>query len=168
VSADFAKAMELSTKRPRGYDFLSKDPVWAIDFAPNGTRVGLGDIMTRKRYAATLKAIADKGGDAFYLSTHGSIAEAMIRTLRGTNGTMTIGDLDEYTVSSRRSVDVHYKGYHVHACGTPASGSVVLSALKILEGYNNSGYDESNLSTHRIDEAMRFGYGKVSSEDCRK
>ena len=31
--------------------FLVEDPQFAIDFAPNGTRVGLGDIMTRKRYA---------------------------------------------------------------------------------------------------------------------
>lgn len=49
--------------------FLVKDPVWAIDFAPNGTwsfwlttseryltasagtLLGLGDVITRKRYA---------------------------------------------------------------------------------------------------------------------
>ncbi len=35
------------------YDFLTYDSTWAIDFAPNGTRLGLGDTMTRKRYANT-------------------------------------------------------------------------------------------------------------------
>ena len=35
-------------------DFLVEDPNWAIDFAPNGTLVKLGDVMTRKRYADTL------------------------------------------------------------------------------------------------------------------
>jgi gamma-glutamyltranspeptidase/glutathione hydrolase len=31
--------------------FLVEDPQWAMDFAPNGTLVGVGDMMTRKRYA---------------------------------------------------------------------------------------------------------------------
>lgn len=31
-------------------NFFLNDPQWAIDFAPNGTVVGLGDIVTRKRY----------------------------------------------------------------------------------------------------------------------
>jgi hypothetical protein len=31
--------------------FLVEDPQWAMDFAPNGTLVGVGDVMTRKRYA---------------------------------------------------------------------------------------------------------------------
>lgn len=35
-------------------NFLVEDPNWAIDFAPNGTLVKLGDTMTRKRYADTL------------------------------------------------------------------------------------------------------------------
>ena len=35
-------------------NFLVEDPNWAIDFAPNGTLVKLGDTLTRKRYADTL------------------------------------------------------------------------------------------------------------------
>ena len=42
-------------------DFLVKDPAWAVDFAPNGTLVGWGDTMTRKRYANTLRTIARSG-----------------------------------------------------------------------------------------------------------
>lgn len=32
-------------------EFLVEDPAWAEDFAPNGTLVQLGDLITRKRYA---------------------------------------------------------------------------------------------------------------------
>ena len=42
-------------------EFLTEDPAWAIDFAPNGTLVQLGQTMTRKRYANTLECIADEG-----------------------------------------------------------------------------------------------------------
>ena len=34
-----------------GRSFLVENPVWAEDFAPDGTLVTLGDFMTRKRYA---------------------------------------------------------------------------------------------------------------------
>ena len=42
-----------------GKSVLVDDPVWAMDFAPNGTLLGLGDVMTRKRYAE-YDALADR------------------------------------------------------------------------------------------------------------
>lgn len=152
--------MALTTKY-YGYDFLSKEPTWATDFAPNGTRVGAGDIMTRKRYAHTLEAIAVAGPDAFY---RGQLAEATIRALHETNGSMTMEDLANYKISSRTPVNIDYKGFRLHGCGAPASGAVALSVIKVLEGYED--FEQShtmNLSTHRLDEAIRFGYGKRAS-----
>ena len=156
VSKDFAAAMDLVTKYLDD-DFLSKDPSWAEDFAPNGTRVGEGDIVTRKRYARTLEAIATYGPDVFY---KGALAEATVRALRRRNGVMTMEDMAGYDVVSRKPASIEYKGFRVHACGAPASGAVALSVLKILEGYSDEEQSE-HLSTHRMDEAIRFGYGKV-------
>ena len=156
ISKDFAKAMDLVTEYT-GDDFLSKDPSWAEDFAPNGTRVGEGDVVTRKRYAQTLEAIAAEGPDVFY---KGTLAEATVRALRKRNGTITTEDMANYNVVSRKPASIEYKGFRVHACGAPASGAVALSVLKILEGYNNMEKSD-HLSTHRLDEAIRFGYGRV-------
>ena len=143
------------------YDFLVKDPTWAEDFAPNGTRVGIGDIMTRKRYAHTLEAIAVGGPEAFY---DGQMAEATVRALDGTNGSMTTDDLAEYDIVSKPPVSIDYKGFRLYGCGAPASGAVALSVMKVLEGYEDFGQSHTmNLSTHRLDEAMRFGYGKRAS-----
>jgi len=150
--------MDLSTKFYQS-DFLTKDPPWMQDFAPNGTRVGAGDIMTRKRYANMLEAIAAQGPDAFY---KGPLAKALIKALRKSNGTMTPDDLKDYDVISRTPVEIDYRGFKLHACGAPASGAVVLSVLKILETYPDFGKDV-NLTTHRMDEAIRFGYGKRAS-----
>ena len=139
-------------------DFLSKDPNWAIDFAPNGTLVGLGDIITRKRYADTLETIANKGPDAFY---HGAIAETTIAALKAANGTMTLKDLANYTVALRPTANITYKGYRLQSCSAPSSGEVVLSTLKILEGYGDLfEATTANLSTHRMDEALRFAYSE--------
>ena len=158
VTSDFNKAMDLATNFYPS-DFLSKDPAWAQDFAPNGTRVGAGDIVTRKRYARTLEAIATQGLSAFY---EGPVAESTIRALRENNGTMTMNDLENYEVVSRTPVEIKYRDFKLQACGAPASGAVALSVLKILETYKDFGEDH-HLSTHRMDEAIRFGYGKRAS-----
>ena len=136
-----------------------EDPGWAEDFAPNGTRVGEGDTMTRKRYARVLEAIATQGSDAIY---KGPLAEAMVRALRKSNGTMTIEDLKNYDINSRTPVEIGYRGMRIYGCGVPSSGAVVLSILKILEAYTDFGSGE-HIDTHRMDEAIRFGYGKRAS-----
>lgn len=142
-------------------DFLTNNPTWAIDFAPNGTRLGLGDTITRKRYADTLETIAQKGANAFYT---GAIANATINALRAANGTMTLADLANYTVAIRPPAEIEYRGYRVKSCGAPSSGVVALSALKTVEGYQDFGEASMvNLSTHRVDEAIRFTYGEVGT-----
>ncbi|KAK4944282.1 hypothetical protein LTR28_008281, partial [Elasticomyces elasticus] len=64
VTHDLVRYMAAATV---GIDnFLVNKPTWAIDFAPNGTLLGLNDTITRKRYADTLETIAQKGPSAFY------------------------------------------------------------------------------------------------------
>ncbi|KAJ5204294.1 Gamma-glutamyltranspeptidase [Penicillium cinerascens] len=142
-----------------GEDFLVNNPSWALDFAPNGTRLGLGDIMTRRRLADTLETIAERGPDAFY---NGPMAEAMINALQAANGTMVLEDLSNYTVAIREPAQIEYRGYTVTSTTAPSSGIVALSILKVLDTYKDffSSEKDVNLSTHRMDEAMRFGYGQ--------
>ncbi|KAI9827416.1 MAG: hypothetical protein M1819_006957 [Sarea resinae] len=158
VTSDLVRYMEFATHDQA--DFLTQDPAWAIDFAPNGTRVGLGDVMTRKRYADTLETIALEGADAFY---EGAMARALIDALQDANGTMTLEDLRDYTVIVRESAMIDYRGYRLRSCPAPASGGVALAVLKTVEGYADFMTSDSaattNLSTHRLDEAIRFGYG---------
>ena len=156
--SDFSKAMDMATKFYHS-DFLTKDPAWVEDFAPNGTRVGTGDVMTRKRYARMLEAIATQGLAAFY---KGPLADATVQAARRHNGTLTSADLEDYEVISRNPAEIDYRGFKLHACGAPASGTVVLSVLKVLEMYGELN-DDNDLSTHRMDEAIRFGYGKRSN-----
>ncbi|KAJ5599864.1 hypothetical protein N7450_000931 [Penicillium hetheringtonii] len=157
VTHDLVKYMDSAVGDDE--DFLSKDPNWALDFAPNGTRLGLGDTITRKRYAATLEAIAKDGADAFY---SGPIAENTINALQASNGTMTLDDLRNYTLAIRNTSQIDYRGHTVTSTTAPSSGVVALSILDILGTYSDffSGENAVNLSTHRLDEAIRFGYGE--------
>ena len=153
VTKDLVSRMNMTTPSNA---FLYTDPDWAIDFAPNGTLVGVGDIMTRKRYGDTLEAIACYGLDVFY---SGPIANATIQTLHRAGGIMTLADLQNYTVAIREPLKITYRGYALRSLPVPASGVVVLTALKALEGYPAVTPETVNLTTHRFDEALRFGYG---------
>ncbi|GAM89185.1 hypothetical protein ANO11243_072220 [Dothideomycetidae sp. 11243] len=140
------------------HNFLVDDPAWAIDFAPEGTLLKLGDTITRQRYADTLETIAIHGPETFYM---GAMARAMVRAVLADNGTMTMADMKNYTVQAGPSTNIEYRGYTLHSSPAPASGSVALSSLKIMEGYKDFGQAKAlNLSTHRLTEAFRFAYGQ--------
>ncbi|KAL8899234.1 MAG: hypothetical protein Q9207_006297 [Kuettlingeria erythrocarpa] len=167
VSEDLVHAMGIPKAHDRrrapkfGGDnsFLTDEPAWAIDFAPHQTRLVLGDTMTRKRYANTLEEIANTGVGSFY---SGKLATQTVATLRATNGTMTVSDMADYKALVREPVKIDFHGYRILGCGVPASGAVTLSILKTMEGYEDFALPEmKNLSTHRLVEAMRFGYGQI-------
>ena len=142
-----------------GYDndFFIDDVSWALDFAPNGTRVGLGDTITRKRFADTLEIIAEQGSDAFYT---GAIGNATILALRAAGGTMTLADLKNYTIVNRQVSNITYRGFKIYTGSAPSSGAVLASIMKIIEGYDMRTPSQLNFSTHYLDEAMKFGYGQ--------
>ena len=152
VTKDLVSRMNSTTPSNK---FLYTDPTWAIDFAPNGTLVGVGDHMTRKRYGDTLERIAEYGPDVFY---RGPVANATIRALKANGGTMTLDDLANYKVAVREPLAITYRGYTLHSIPVPASGVVVLSALKTLEQYEPVTPANLQLTTHRLDEALRFAY----------
>ncbi|KAK1046521.1 hypothetical protein LTR33_015077 [Friedmanniomyces endolithicus] len=139
-------------------NFLVNNPTWAIDFAPNGTLLGLGDIITRKRYADTLETIAKRGVDAFY---SGPLAETFINTVQSNGGIMTLEDLENYTIAIRPPSAIDYRDYKITSGSAPSSGTVLASVMKIIEGYPTIGEAATlNLSTHLFDEAIRFAYGQ--------
>lgn len=160
VTADLVRYMKSANESAQVPDFLCVEPAWAIDFCPNGTLVGLGDVISRKRYADTLETIANRGPDVFY---EGSIANATIAALQAANGTMTLEDLANYTVAIRNVNNITYGDYILHSTSAPSSGGIVLSTLNTLSGYSDFfGPGAVNLSTHRMDEAIRFAYAARS------
>ncbi|KUJ08895.1 gamma-glutamyltranspeptidase [Mollisia scopiformis] len=159
----------MTVRAPNGsYEFIDfREMAPAVAFAymyspPYGTSAeslsgGLANTMTRKRYANTLESIAEYGPDAFY---KGAIANATITALQKQNGTMALSDLANYTVQIRQVSNITYRGFKIFSGSAPSSGAVVASVLKIVEGYDMSTPSNINLSTHYLDEGMRFAYGQ--------
>jgi gamma-glutamyltranspeptidase/glutathione hydrolase len=156
VNEDLAAALN-----PQKYPFITQDPLFREVYAPNGTLVGKGDTIYRPRFADTLETIAKKGADAFYT---GRIATNIAAATWARGGILTEKDLLEYKAIIRTPANITYRDkYRIFSTIAPSSGSVVLSALKVFEGYpgnaqqNAPGYNEQ---THRLIQANRFGYGQ--------
>ncbi|KAJ3714928.1 gamma-glutamyltranspeptidase [Lentinula guzmanii] len=173
VNIDLAAALQ-------GQEFITQDAIWAETYAPNGTVLVEGDICYRKRYANTLEKIAKYGVDTFYT---GSIAENIVSVVNSNHGIMTIDDLASYAAIVRQPQNISYRNTRVFSTVAPSSGTVMLSALKIFEGFNANVSDRQaflfskslhvayfdvvthsdssiNLTTHRLVEATRFAYGQ--------
>ncbi|KAH0498596.1 hypothetical protein TgHK011_005844 [Trichoderma gracile] len=154
VSSDLVRYMS-NTVKADGETFLTKDPNWATDFAPDGDLVKEGSWMTRKRYADTLEKISEKGSDIFY---NGELAKTIVDYVQQTGGSMTLDDMANYKVLSRPVHNVTYRGLTLHGVGSPAGGAVSLQILKVMERYSQDDWADQDLSRHRLTEAMRFAY----------
>lgn len=82
----------------------------------------------------------------------------MVAVIQANNGTMTLDDLARYNVTIRKAIEGDFRGYKLYATGAPSSGAVTLAILKILEQYPSSDWKDTNLTTHRLAEAMRYAY----------
>lgn len=79
------------------------------------------------------------------------------------NGILTTADLANYTAIIREPVNITYRDTRIFSTVAPSSGSVVLSALKVFEGWRGNWTDkdpEINVTTHRLIEATKFAYGQ--------
>jgi gamma-glutamyltranspeptidase/glutathione hydrolase len=88
-------------------------------------------------FAATLRAVAERGPDAFYT---GAVAAAIVDAVRQApnhRGDITAADLAGYRVKEREPVCVGYRGLRVCGMGPPSSGGIaVAQVLRLLEPFD--------------------------------
>jgi gamma-glutamyltranspeptidase/glutathione hydrolase len=141
-------------------EFLSTSPSWRLDFAPQGIVLTTNDTLKRERYGRLLQSLARNGGESFYT---GQLADYMVQCVQAAGGILSKKDLESYKPVLRKPVEIQYRGYRIMSGNAPSGGPVALSALNILEGYSDLGtISHVNVTTHRLDEALRFAFGLVS------
>ncbi|HEY1235182.1 MAG TPA: gamma-glutamyltransferase [Candidatus Binatia bacterium] len=126
-------------------------------FLPNGTVPKEADIIRQPDLGATLKAIAEDGGEAFY---RGRIAAAIVDTVRSSGGVITRDDLKNYKPVWREPLIGSYRGRRVITMPPPSSGGVaIVQMLNILEGYNlGQMKHDSSAYLHLVTEAMKHAF----------
>lgn len=68
-------------------------------------------------------------------------------------------DMRSYSAISKPPISIDFRGYKLYSTGAPSSGSVMLNMLKTMEQFPEEDLADTNLTTHRFVEAMRFAYG---------
>jgi gamma-glutamyltranspeptidase/glutathione hydrolase len=132
----------------------------AYFYQPDGTAKPVGTILRNPEFAATLRAIAAGGADAFY---HGPIAADIVATVRShpTNpGLLSAADFTAYRAVKRDPVCGTYRGKRICGMGMPSSGTVtMLMTLAMIEGHDLRAMGPNSVdAVHLIAEAYRLAY----------
>lgn len=139
---------------------LARWPQTAAYFLPDGYPVPAGAILRNPAYAATLRALATEGADAFY---SGAIAADIVRAVRdgqGNPGVLSETDLALYQVRERPPVCVSYRGHDVCGMGPPSSGALTVGQiLGMLESYDLAALGPGSADAWRlIGDASRLAF----------
>lgn len=127
----------------------------------DGTAKATGTLLKNPELAATLRAIATGGANAFYT---GDIARDIVAkvTSHPTNpGRLTLADMSAYAPKVREPVcGVYRVSYRICGMPAPSSGGIaVLQTLGILSNFDLAAMKPNTVdSVHLISEAYRLAY----------
>ena len=147
----------LADSLPRASGLLGQWPSSRKIFFEGDRVLPRGATLRQTDLADTLKAIADRGPDAFY---HGPIADRLAAAVQGAGGLLTTADLAAYRAEIRQPVRGTYRGYEIVSMPPPSSGGVhLIEILNILEGYDLASLGAGSAEAlHRLTEAMKPAY----------
>ncbi|CAG8518976.1 9677_t:CDS:10 [Dentiscutata erythropus] len=152
----FPVTSELGLRLKMFREIVVNNPQLSEIYAPNGNLLKEGQILYRTKYAKTLETIANNYTE-FY---RGSIAESMIKRVKATGGIMTLEDLENYRPIVREPLVGFYRDRKIVTAPEPASGTILIFLLNILEKYESKTNQINGLDLHRIIEALKFGYAR--------
>ncbi|HKO04759.1 MAG TPA: gamma-glutamyltransferase [Candidatus Acidoferrales bacterium] len=138
---------------------LKGDPAAQKLYLPGGRAPHLGEVYSNPELAASLRAIAQGGRDAYY---RGPIAQKILATEARFGGTMAAEDLAEYSAEWVEPISTTYRGWTVYEMPPNGQGIAALMMLNIAENFplplmgHNSGD-----SLHVLIEAKKLAYADM-------
>ena len=159
AESGFPMSPRLNRLLERERDLRADAAARRLFYTPENRARPVGERIVNASYAATLRAIAAGGADAFYRS---AIAEDVVRAVRShaNAGDMTLDDLASYAALEREPVCGPYRAWRICGIGPPSGGGVtVLQLLGILERTPfRSAPPQSAQALHWFTEAARLAY----------
>jgi gamma-glutamyltranspeptidase/glutathione hydrolase len=131
----------------------------AYFYDPSGAPHPVGFVLKNPAYAQTLRALSEKGPEAFYSS---EIAASIVEAVNGgpQPGGMTLEDIANYAPVKRAPVCGAYRAYKVCSMAPPSSGGVtLLQILALLDPFDMAGAGVGSIeSLHLFFEASRLAF----------
>jgi gamma-glutamyltranspeptidase / glutathione hydrolase len=140
-------------------DWLSQDAEAQRLYLPNGKPPSVGQVFQNRDLAKALRLVAQNGPDAFY---KGEIAHAILSTSQSLSGTMTAGDLAEFSPEGVEPISTTYRGWTVYELPPNGQGMAALEMLNIMETTTPSPDGPlSVVELHKKIEAMKLAYADL-------
>lgn len=135
---------------------LSAWPDSAKTYLPDGKAPEIGQVFRNPRLAATYRAIASGGAEAFY---RGDIARQIVQFSRAHGGYFSLRDFAEHRNDWVEPVSTSYRGYDVWELPPNGQGIAVLEMLNLLEGYDLAALGpDSPEYLHLLVEAKKLAF----------
>ncbi|OBJ60549.1 gamma-glutamyltransferase family protein [Mycobacterium sp. 1423905.2] len=135
---------------------FADQPGFAEAFLPDGTAPQPGQLFRLPAHAATLEAIAETNGEAFY---RGHLAQALAAHSAANGGALEAGDLAAHHADWVGTIAGNYRGYTLHEIPPNGQGIVALIALGILDHFDMSSLAvDSADSVHLQIEALKLAF----------
>ena len=123
-------------------------------FFPAGSTPSAGTIIRQPRLAATYRALAEGGADAFY---RGPVGERFVAAIRAAGGLITAEDLAATTVTWGEPSVSRYRGLELRTTGWPLTSYETQLSLNILEGFDLAAMGHNGAGTiHTMVEAFKL------------
>ena len=110
---------------------IAADPTAARTYSPRGRHPRAGEMLEQPDLAASLRAIAAEGADAFY---RGELAERIAEGIATLGGWITADDLAAHRTDRREPIETTYRGLRIVGQPPVSQGHVLLEELAIAEG----------------------------------
>jgi gamma-glutamyltranspeptidase / glutathione hydrolase len=134
----------------------------ASTFLENGGVPRPGSLLRQPRLAATYRAIAQDGPDAFY---RGAIGEELVRSVQAAGGYLSMNDLTGFEVQWQQPICAPFMDFEIYGAPPPACSLEYLQLLRILEGedlgalgHNSADYLHLLIESIKLASADRIEY----------
>jgi gamma-glutamyltranspeptidase/glutathione hydrolase len=140
----------------RAEERLSKWPSSVKTYLPGGGAPREGEIFRNPLLAASYRAIADGGRDAFY---KGSIARQIVEFSEANGGYFSMRDFADHTSDWVEPVSTTYRGHEVWELPPNGQGIAALEMLNVIEAYDvrAMGHNSADL-LHLFVEAKKLAF----------
>jgi gamma-glutamyltranspeptidase / glutathione hydrolase len=142
-----------------GQTLLRADAEAARVYLPDGRAPRVGQMFRNPDLAATYRALASGGRDAFY---RGDIARRILRCSDRLSGPLTAADLAEYDAEWVAPLSTTYRGWTVYELPPNTQGIAALMMLNLMEPFPLGEYGfHSARALHVMIEAKKLAYADM-------
>jgi gamma-glutamyltranspeptidase / glutathione hydrolase len=140
---------------------LERQPGFAEHFLPKRRSPHVGERFVLPGAAASLKAIRDSKGEAFY---RGALAARIAAHSQENGGAHTEADFAAHACEWVEPISMDYRGHTLHELPPNGQGIAALMALGMLKEFDLSALDpDSPESLHLQIEAMKLAFADINA-----